>query len=163
MPSADSSPLLPPHCRRSSCIRTARCEVSLGIAYLLHKAMPDLQPCTSVRTRAILSDTRLPSHSCLIQFLCVIALFYHRLPSDSSSRRTPLPRLVDRFDSAYSGLPPPRYTLRQAHIINDSACASSSGIFFRASVKYSAGVKRFILYASTAAMCESPLYETLAI
>ena len=118
MPSADAlCSIRLHHCSRSC--NAAEHKVSWGKTRLLHKVMSNLQLCTSEWTRVILSSARLPSHNCLIHFLYVITLLGHQLPSDSSLPTTPLPRLVDRFISAHSGLSPPRYASCPAHTTED--------------------------------------------
>ena len=70
-------------------------KISRGKTLLFHRATPDLLLCASGRGWGYLSSARLPSHNSLtIRFLFVIAMLCHRLPSDSTSRWTPLPRLA---------------------------------------------------------------------
>lgn len=70
-------------------------KISRGKTLLFHRAMPDLLLCASGRGSGYLSNARLPSHNSLtIRFLFVIAMLCHPLPSDSTSRWTPLLRLA---------------------------------------------------------------------
>ena len=70
-------------------------KTSRGKTLLFHRAMPELLLCASGRGSGYLSIARLPSHNSLtIRFLFVIAMLCHPLPSDSTSRWTPLLRLA---------------------------------------------------------------------
>ena len=78
-----------------------------------------------------LSQARLPKPSLpYIRFLFVETLFCHQLPSDSTSRWTPLLRLTNRLNSARSGLAPPSSTSCLAHHLNHSSYECKYHIVF---------------------------------
>src|SRR5699024_244114 len=57
----------------------------------------------------------IPSQPCM-QFLFVSSGFRLQLPSDSASRRTPLPSANSSYCQACSGLSPPSYSPCRAHL-----------------------------------------------
>lgn len=67
-----------------------------------------------------------------IQFLFVSSGFCLRLPSDSTSRWTPLPLANSSYCQACSGLSPPSYSPCRAHIKNTSRNLSR-GVFLSSS------------------------------
>ena len=65
-------------------------------------------------TLLCIANSSVPRQPC-IQFLFVSSRFCLWLPSDSASRRTPLPLANSSYCKACSGLPPPSYNPCWAH------------------------------------------------
>src|SRR5699024_4735068 len=61
------------------------------------------------------ANSSIPSQPCM-QFLFVSSGFCLQLPSDSASRRTPLPLANSSYCQACSGLSPPSYSPCRAHL-----------------------------------------------
>jgi hypothetical protein len=94
----------------------AKPEISQGKTQFFHKVTPDLPLHASGRLLGFSVYCQVTlSQRPYIRFLFVATLFCHQLPSDSTSRRTPLYRLAVPITTARRGLSPPRTAPCLAH------------------------------------------------
>ena len=80
-----------------------------------------------------------------IQFLFVRPRFCRRLPSDSASRRTPLPLANSSYCQACSGLSPPSYYACRAHNICRLIIFEQTAVFYLFRFKQSLAKKKLSL------------------
>lgn len=136
-------------------------EISQGKTYFFHTIVPDLLLPLAIDYWDSPSYAEFPYGNSLISSFCSSRpLSHHRLPSDSTSRRTPLPRLAIPTDTVRSGLSPPKNTpclatrrlpallLRAAYSIPNKAH------YLYDSMKNNGVV---IICATTSSSCDTPL------